>query len=63
MQSNTGIMAVLTSVDVYFLNLKPESQLKSISLHMNLAEVEFLSENQSVEIIPNFSHDRFVLYL
>lgn len=28
---------------------------------MNPAEVEFLAENQSIQIIPNFSHDRLYL--
>lgn len=28
---------------------------------MNPAEVEFLAENQSIQIVPNFSHDRLYL--
>ena len=28
---------------------------------MNPAEVEFLAENQTIQIIPNFSHDRLYL--
>lgn len=32
-----------------------------LSFIMNPAEVEFLAENQSIQIIPNFSHDRLYL--
>ena len=28
---------------------------------MNPAEVEFLTENQTIQVIPNFSHDRLYL--
>lgn len=28
---------------------------------MNPAEVEFLAENQTIQVIPNFSHDRLFL--